>query len=171
MHIEAKDFVTQWASSDPNLAVVELGSRNTSGDRIRDLFIGTAYIGVDAVDGDDVDVVANAATWRPDELVDLVLCCELFEHTPYWPDIIENAFNIVKPGGRVVFTCAGPGRAIHGVNHDDPDQPGYYGNVSADRLRLVMHGAGFTDVDVAEVPHRSTFLGGTDTQATGIRPL
>jgi len=171
MHIEAKDFVAQWSSNDPELTVVELGSRNTSGDRIRDLFTGTTYLGVDAVDGDDVDVVANATTWQPDEPVDLVLCCELFEHTPHWFDIVANAFNVVKPGGRVVFTCAGPGRAVHGVYHDDPDLPGYYDNVSANSLRHAMESAGFIDVEVTEVPHRSTFLGGTDTQATGVRPL
>src|SRR5450759_1581776 len=124
MHAEAKEYAARWATNDPAITVVELGSRNTSSARVRDLFRGTQYLGVDAVPGDDVDVVANAAEWLPAAPVDLVLCCELFEHTPRWAEIVVNALLMLRPGGRAVFTCAGPGRAVHGVNHDDPDLPG-----------------------------------------------
>lgn len=176
MHAEARAFVGRWAEevfagADPEgLFVIELGSRNTSGERVRDLFGGARYLGVDAVAGAGVDVVANAAEWSPPDEADLVVCCEMFEHTPRWREVVRNAYAMLRPGGRAVFTCAGPGRRVHGVNHDDPDQPGYYGNVSASELRLAMAEAGFSEVGVQSVPHLSTNLGGSDTQATGIRP-
>lgn len=170
MHTEVREYVRKWATTDPAAMIVELGSRNTSGERIRDLFAGTRYLGVDAVAGVDVDVVANAADWRPDEPVDLVVCCEMFEHTPRWREVVANSFHMLRPGGRAVFTCAGPERRVHGVNHDDPDQPGYYQNVTPEELWIAMDAAGFVDTSVRSVPHRSTHLGGTDTQGTGQRP-
>ncbi len=170
MHQEAMDWVRQWETHDPNLLVVELGSRNTSGAGIRQFFIGTQYVGIDAVDGPDVDIVANAAEFRFPNPVDIVVCCELFEHTPYWREILNNAFLMLKPGGRLIATCAGPGRLIHGVNHDDPDQPGWYGNVPIHSLSAVLSAQGWSDIWVREVPHTSTILGGTDSQVMARHP-
>lgn len=168
MHKEAYRYVSKFSTT--TAAVVELGSRNTYGARIRDLFDGCAYIGVDAVDGPDVDIVANAAEWQPDTPVDLVVCCELFEHSPRWREVVANSWQMLRPQGRAVFTCAGPGRAVHGVNHDDPDRPGWYRNVTAAEMRDAMTAAGYVDVEAAQVRHRSTTLGGSDIHATGIRP-
>lgn len=170
MHAEAMAWVQQWETHDPNLLVIELGSRNTSGEGIRQFFTGTQYIGIDAVFGPDVDLVANAATVKPSQPVDIVVCCELFEHTPYWREILNNAFLMLKPGGRLIATCAGPGRAVHGVNHDDPDQPGWYGNVPIWSMQRVLDAQGWEDTWVREVPHTSTILGGTDTQVTAVHP-
>jgi Methyltransferase domain len=168
VHVEALNYVAGFSSSSGT--VIELGSRNTSGLTIRDIFAGCRFTGVDAVPGRDVDVVANAADWRPDESADMVICCELFEHTPKWRQIVANAWHMIVPGGRALFTCAGPGRAVHGLNHDDPDQPGWYQNLTAFELGEAMTAAGFADFVVREVPHRSTPLGGSDVHATGIRP-
>lgn len=170
MHAEAMQWVRRWETHDPEKIVIELGSRNTSGAGVRQFFTGTQYIGIDAVEGPDVDVVANAATVRPSKPVDLVVCCELMEHTPYWREILNNAFLALKPGGRLILTCAGPGRGVHGVNHDDPDQPGWYGNVPANAIANVLSAQGWSEIWAQEVPHTSTILGGTDTQATAIHP-
>lgn len=167
MHTEAFRYVANWATLEP-VSVVELGGRHTYGLRLRVLFPNATYVGVDVVDGDDVDVVANAVAWQPDDPVDLVLCAEVFEHTPRWPDIVANAAAMLKPGGRAIFTCAGPGREVHGRGSDDGDRPGWYENVHFGDLAAVMR-QHFTRVQSCEVPHRSTFLGGTDTQATGVR--
>ena len=170
MHQEAMRWVRQWETHDPEMIVVELGSRNTSGRGIRQFFKGTQYVGIDAVAGPDVDMVVNAATVRLSKPVDLVLCCELLEHTPYWREILNNAFLMLKPGGRLVVTCAGPWRAVHGVNNDDPDQPGWYGNGPISALSRVMEAQGWGDIWVREVEHASTELGGTDSQATAVHP-
>lgn len=167
MHAEAFAYVARWATEEA-VSVVEIGARHTWGPRLRPLFPNATYVGIDPVAGDDVDVVANGATWQPDKPVDVVICAEVFEHTPRWEDIVVNAAAMLKPGGRVIFTCAGPGRAVHGVNDDDPDRPGWYANVHFSDLVAAMR-PHLAEVHAAEVPHQSTHLGGTDTQATGVR--
>jgi trans-aconitate methyltransferase len=169
MHDESRDYISAWATDD-TISVIELGARHTWGERIRDLFPNATYHGIDAQWGDGVDETANAATWQPAEPVDLVVSSEVFEHTPHWRAIVSNSFDMLRSGGRVVFTCAGPGRAIHGVVTDNPDDRDYYANVDHDDLHDVMVAAGFVDVVTSNVPHASTHLAGTDTQGTGLRP-
>lgn len=169
MHDESRAYISQW-STDDTISVVELGARHTWGERIRDLFPNADYYGIDAKHGDGVDKVANAATWQPAEPVDLVISSEVFEHTPHWRAIVSNSFDMLRPGGRVVFTCAGPGRQIHGMATDNPDDRGHYANVDRIELLEAMVEAGFVDVVTSMVLHRSTQLGGTDTQGTGVRP-
>lgn len=169
MHDESRAYISQW-STDEQISVVELGSRHTWGEPIRGLFKNANYHGIDAQHGDGVDEVANASTWQPPNPVDLVVCSEVFEHTPRWREIVANSFHMLTVGGRAVFTCAGPGRAIHGVGTDSPDDRDYYVNVSPHELFEAMKSAGFVEVKAGNVPHRSTPLSGTDTQATGVRP-
>lgn len=171
MHDQALTFVSRSLARFDGRAlpvrrsVVELGSRQTSGPKVRDLFGDVSYIGVDAQPGAGVDVVANAATWQPDEPVDLVVCCEMFEHTPRWSDVVANVPAMLADGGAAIFTCAGPGRPVHGVGSDDPDQPGWYANVSPDELRTSMRSAGFKWIEATGGASYS----GTDTYAIGWR--
>lgn len=167
MHPEAHAYVARFATTDP-VSVVEFGSRNVNY-TVRPLFPNADWWGIDAQAGPEVDEVADAATWRPFWTVDLLVCCEVFEHTPDWPAIVTNAYDVVRPGGRVIFTCAGPGRPVHGVNIDDPLNPGHYQNVAADELRDVMIAAGFDHIETSTVPNESCG-GGVDTQATAVRP-
>lgn len=167
MHDEAFQFVRRaLAKIDPPMSVAEIGSRDVCGPRVRDLFPGTDYVGVDPVAGAGVDVVANGATWQPLSPVDAVVCCEVFEHTPNWPAIVANAFAMLRPGGAAIFTCAGPGRPEHGVNIDDPDQPGYYANVAPAELWAAMNGAGFARIEF----EGAQSYAGTDTYGLGWRP-
>ena len=83
MHPEARAFVAGVARRAGARWVVELGARDLNG-TVRDLFPSArGYTGVDLVAGPGVDVVADAADWRPREPApDLVVCCEVLEHTP-----------------------------------------------------------------------------------------
>lgn len=160
VHPEAFDYVAQFATYDA-IDVVEIGARNVNG-TARDHFPNADWWGVDAQSGDGVDEVADGASWLPGAPVDLVVCTEVFEHTPNWRNIVANTFRMLVSGGRVVFTCAGPGRAPHGVNIDDPIQPGWYRNISADELEEAMMLAGFAEIDVESF--------GEDTRATAVKP-
>src|SRR5690606_20140172 len=87
-----------------------------------------------------------AATWQPDNLVDLVICSEVAEHTPVWALIVANASTMLKPGGMFVFTAAGPGREPHGQtgdtrfrHADDSLVPGWYRNIEPVELAAVMN--------------------------------
>lgn len=154
------DYVARFATAEP-VAVVEIGSRNVNG-TARDQFPHASWHGIDAQTGPGVDEVADGATWQPPATVDLVVCTEVFEHTPNWRDIVVNTARMLRSGGRAVFTCAGPGRAPHGVHVDDPIRPGWYANVSIAELHAAMVDAGYVDVDVEQF--------GEDTRATGTKP-
>src|SRR6516164_1747196 len=94
MHPEAHAFVERiWHSDlvnkDSVKRIAEFGSRNFCGG-IRDVFLHDPdadvewYRGIDLSTGIDVDYVANAEDWSPDdnEPVDLVVSCEALEHAP-----------------------------------------------------------------------------------------
>lgn len=96
----------------PRRAVLELGSRDVNGS-CRQLFAGARYLGVDVAEGTGVDLVADAATVEPPFTPDTVVCCEVLEHTPDAVLIIHNAARVLAPGGLLLLTCAGEGRAPH----------------------------------------------------------
>lgn len=160
MHDAARLYVAQWATPDP-IRVIELGSLDINGN-VRGMFPNAEYVGVDLVDGRGVDVVADAAVWQPVEKADMVICCEVFEHTRYWRRIITNiAANMLRPDGRVILTMAGPGRAPHSAKDGGHIRHGeFYRNVDPDDLEAVCIAAGLLDVKVDQF--------GEDVRATGV---
>lgn len=136
-------------ATDEVVSVLDLGGRDINGSP-RELFPNAKrYDVVDVQPGPGVDIVGDAATVDPHCLYDLVLCTEVFEHTPRWPLIVENAFRCLDDGGRLVLTMAGPGRPAHSAidgGHLHPHE--YYGNVHPDTLRAVLELVGFRDIEV-----------------------
>jgi len=114
MHPAAKEFVRRYATERP-VSVVEIGSRDINGS-LRPLFPNAApYTGLDLFDGAGVDLVTDACDWFPPEKVDIVLCCEVLEHSEKWQDIVASAAMWLKPGGRLVLTFANPLRHPHSM--------------------------------------------------------
>jgi SAM-dependent methyltransferase len=120
------------------LAVLEIGSHNVNGS-VRPFFAGSSYVGVDLSEGKDVDVVASGHEVAfPDKSLDLVICCECFEHNPQWLQTFTNMYRMTKPGGAVIVTCASRGRREHGTARSSPEEsPGttsvgwnYYRNLN-----------------------------------------
>ena len=147
MHDEARAYVKSHRS-DEALAVLDIGGRNINGS-IRDLFPNASpYVSLDIAEGSAVDIVADAATWAPDRTYDLVMCTEVFEHTPQWPAILATMAAACRPGGRLILTMAGPNRSPHGAS-GGPHEPGeYYQNVEPDALHEELLATGWTDVQV-----------------------
>jgi SAM-dependent methyltransferase len=161
MHDAVLHYVRRFGSLKP-LEIVDIGGRDLNGNPWG-FWPNARWTVVDLRPGKGVDVVADAATWRPELEWDLVLCCEVFEHVEPWPAIVETCYQLLRPGGRAIFTCAGPGRAEHSGIEATPITPGeYYANVSADDLRSAMMVSGFGAVECSQV--------GLDIQASGIRP-
>jgi len=134
MHAEAFAFVKQFSNEYP-IDVIEIGSRNING-TVRGLFPNARWTGLDLHPGPDVDVVCDMLDYTPPDSVDLIICCEVLEHAEQWKQMVSRAADWLKPGGRMIITCAGPGRLPH--SHIDGCQlrPGeYYGNVSVKELR------------------------------------
>lgn len=147
MHPEVIEYVQRYATDDA-VTVLDIGGRDLNGST-RSLFPLADYTVLDIREDPEVDIVADAATWTPSREYDLVLCTEVFEHTPDWRDIIVTAHAALKPGGRLVVTCAGPGRAPHSAIAATGLQPGeYYQNVHPDEMRHALEFAGFGGIEV-----------------------
>ncbi len=146
MHPEAHAWVANHHTAEP-VSVLDIGGRDING-TVRDLFPRAEYTALDILPGDGVDIVADAATWTPDRTFDVVVCCEVFEHTAVWPQICATAYKATAPGGRFIVTCAGPGRAPHSaIDGQFRLHPGeHYENVSAEDLARVLGDCGFVDV-------------------------
>jgi SAM-dependent methyltransferase len=129
MHDAALEYIARFVDRpEVHGLAVDIGGRETNG-HARWLFPDASWTVVDAADGPGVDVVADGATWQPDEPVGFVLFAEVAEHTPAWRAILANIARMLLPDGLCVMTMAGPGRAEHGLFHDDPLVPGWYRNV------------------------------------------
>ena len=136
MHPAARQFLARALCLKANIrAVVELGSLDINGG-VRDLLpAGASYIGIDIQDGPGVDVVADAARYRPPAPPDLVLCLEVLEHTSKAPAILRNAVRMLAPGGLIVVTAAMAPRAPHSGYDGGALRDGeWYRNVRADTL-------------------------------------
>jgi SAM-dependent methyltransferase len=119
MHAECRWFVEAAVKrcnlkSWKGLSVLEFGSLDINGG-VRDLFPDAEYMGVDIVPGPGVDHVGNAATWTTarDLTFDVVLCLEVFEHTPEWRNIVANMAKFLKVDGIAIMTAACDPRAPH----------------------------------------------------------
>jgi SAM-dependent methyltransferase len=119
----------------PRRAVVEVGARDLNGS-VRQLFMGATYVGIDVQDGVGVDVVADGATYEPPFVPDTVVCCEVLEHAENAPEIVQNAFRMLAPGGLFLMTCATDPRAPHSADDGGPVRPGeFYRNVSFEEFQ------------------------------------
>ena len=134
MHPEVELFVKraydQISYAHFPFSVVEFGSRNVNGS-VRDIFKGCDYIGVDTLDGLDVDIICDAAEYTPEKPVDIVVCCETLEHTNRAHLIVANAYKILKPEGAFIMTAAMPPRLHHSMKDGTPflEQLEYYSNI------------------------------------------
>lgn len=162
MHDEAYAFVRGVLAELPAPRnVVELGGRNFNGS-IRGLFTESSYCSVDILPGYGVDVVADAAEFTPPHPPDMVVCCEVLEHSPRADQIVRNAIRILAPGGVLLVTCATDPRAPHSAIDGLQVRTGeWYDNVEPDHLRAWLDGM--------EVSHLNALPRG-DLQCLAIKP-
>lgn len=143
MHPAAREWVSKYARPGD---VLDVGGRDING-TVRDLFPGS-YTVIDLEPGPNVDVVGDVTEWDTDERFDVVVCCEVFEHTDKWQAIIDRAGELLRPGGRLIVTAAGPGRMPHSAHDGEELRDGeWYANVTA--LELIDALADWTGVKVS----------------------
>jgi SAM-dependent methyltransferase len=162
MHEPAWRYVASITLGKRYSRVVEVGSRNVNGS-IRELVQAGTYIGIDLEDGPGVDVVGDCRFWEPPWKAALVVCCEVLEHAPDPRAVVEACVGYLRPGGRLILTCAGPGREPHSGHDGGPVAQGeHYANVDPDDLE-----AWLTDGLEAVVVKYNAIA--SDCYATGIR--
>jgi len=146
-HPEQREFIRiaiATIADDSHLRrVIEIGSYDVNGE-IRSLFASMpleAYVGVDLVEGPGVDLVAFGHELQLERAsFDLAISVECFEHDQHWPQTFDKMAELIRPGGWLVFSCAGAGRPEHGTKRSDPRlSPGtasrgldYYQNLTAE---------------------------------------
>lgn len=135
-HNEQRQFIQKTKDHFPeffnNVQVIEVGSLNING-TVRDFFTEPkSYLGLDLIEGKDVDMICKGKDYTPDFLVDTVISTECFEHDKDWKETFQNMIDMCMGGGLVIFTCASEGRHEHGTTRTSPaDSPAttdYYEN-------------------------------------------
>jgi hypothetical protein len=136
MHRQAFDFIAARARDLGRVGfVLEIGARNING-TVRNLFDAERYVGLDVSPGPGVDVVASGADYVPDARPDVIVCCEVLEHTEEAPAICRRSIDNLAPGGVLLLTMAGTGRAPHSaIDGCDLREGEFYRNVSAADLQ------------------------------------
>lgn len=152
MHDAAFAFYKSELGDLPPFDVLEFGSYDINGS-VRNAYPqAKSWWGIDIAEGKGVDEVADAATYisprlyNTNNLYDVVICAEAFEHTEVWRDIIENAWEHLKPGGLFLASCATAARPAHSAFDGGPLREGeYYLNVDIDLMNEYMDLLGWTD--------------------------
>lgn len=148
-HTEQIEFCTSVKSLYPemfkNKRVLDIGSLDINGNN-RYLFEDCEYIGIDIGAGKNVDVVCRGHEYKSDEKFDVIISTECFEHDKYYTETLQNAYNLLKNGGLLLFSCAAPGRPEHGTTRTSPkDSPfttDYYKNLSEEDISDVFYEEG-----------------------------
>ena len=152
-----------WKDDRTNLKVLEIGSLDINGS-MRPIFYPFAekYIGIDAQDGPGVDIVTDATEYLSPGYFDVIICAEVFEHTPDWKKIINNSYNNLVDGGIFIATMAGEGRYPHSAIDENPIREWeHYANIGWWELNQTLTNIGFKDINVN--------VEGQDTRCSAIK--
>lgn len=138
MHKNVKLFCELIKKHFPNyftgVNVLDCGCLDINGNN-RYLFESSNYIGIDIVDGPNVDFVTKVHQFHVDTPFDVVISTEMLEHDIHFGMSVKNMYRLTRSGGLMMFTAAGIGREEHGTHAKNPqDSPlthDYYQNVTA----------------------------------------
>lgn len=169
MHDTAMEFVSRFAKSEP-VTVIEIGSRDINGST-RALFPAATWIGLDLHEGPCVDWVGDCTNYVPASPVSLVICTEVLEHAEQWERILQLAVSWLLSDGKIIITCAGPGREPHS-HHDGAGlrEGEYYGNLSIDQITDVLEAVGMTIVCAERgLTVRDVASFGTDSRVMAVK--
>jgi hypothetical protein len=135
------------------LLVLEVGSRIVNGS-VRSLFHGVqAWHGLDQLPGPGVTIVGDGADYVHPTRVDLVLCCEVLEHTERAKEIVIRAGQNLRADGVFIMTCAGPERLPHSAIDGGPLHEGeWYANIYPMDFQHWLEEAGFHEVHIEGDP-------------------
>lgn len=123
------------ATLPPRRRVVEIGSLYVNG-QVRDLFTqAKSYVGVDIRPGNGVDVVADAAIWRPKKPVDTVVCIAVLEHAPEAEAICRATWEMLEHGGVLFLSAPTVGYPAHSWTGAAPEPGEFYRNPTEADLR------------------------------------
>jgi SAM-dependent methyltransferase len=133
--------------------VIDVGSLDGNN---RYLFRNCGYIGVDLIEGKNVDRIGMTKDVLRDlqdtyeyhyhglVVVDTVISTEMLEHDATWNESLNAMYDILRPGGLLLIT-AGEGRPEHGA---------YYCNISNQMFASVLPASLFTTYYLNQDPRK-----------------
>lgn len=167
-HQAQKDFCANVRKRFPQffagVRVVDIGSLDINGNN-RELFTDSEYCGIDLGPGPNVDIVGRAHECAiEDESQDVVISTEALEHDAECPETLRAALRWLRPGGLLLLTCAGPGRAEHGTRRSEPGaspftQEFYHNLTVAEITESLQVDEAFSSFEFDEVPGDLRFWG------------
>ena len=124
-----------------NADVLDIGSLDINGNN-RYLFRDCSYIGIDLAPGENVDIVCPAHEFMEGPF-DVVIATEVFEHDKNYVKTLKHvAEHLLHLGGLFLFTCAAPGRRVHGTYDSNlagsPATGDYFVPLSEENIRQVL---------------------------------
>jgi SAM-dependent methyltransferase len=129
-------FVKKYALE--KATVVDIGSQDLNG-TYRDLFLGNKYIGVDIVEGLNVDMIMGSKEQKALKDIDAVISGQTLEHVADIPALMADIFNMLKSGGLLCIIAPSIG--------ERHDYPIWVGNFSKERMTKIVSDAGFEIID------------------------
>ena len=110
--------------------VLDVGGGDINGNN-RSLFKDCNYNANDVIDAPNVTIVSKTKDLKFDNnYFDTIVSTECFEHDPEYKESLKKIYELLKPNGLFVFTCAGYGRPEHGTRRTTPrDSYGTIGNL------------------------------------------
>lgn len=155
-HQEQKDFFNKvkqlFPASFSGVKVLDCGSLDVNGN-LKDMFTDSVYIGVDIVEGKNVDIVSKAHEFNGTEPFDTVISGEMLEHDEYWKESLLNMYNQCKQGGLIAISCAGKDRPEHGTTRTGANwgtSNDYYMNLEPSHFKEVFTEDMFTEMHLEE---------------------
>ena len=113
-----------------NKRVLDVGAGDINGNN-KFLFENCEYNANDVMPVHNITIVSKTKDLPfDDNSFDTIISTECFEHDPEYKLSFLKIYNMLKPDGLFVFTCASTGRAEHGTRRTSPlDSYGTIGNL------------------------------------------
>jgi len=152
MHPESRDFTlfvhTILYNFFDGKRVLDVGSGDINGNN-RFLFNSCDYHGNDVIPGKNVTIVSKTKDLPfPNNSFDTIISSECFEHDPEYKESFIKIYNMLKPDGLFLFTCASTGRGEHGTRRMYPNSS--YGTIG--KLEdMSDYYKNLTEIDLNEV--------------------
>ncbi len=102
--------------------VLDIGSLDINGNN-KGLFRKCEYIGIDVIEGKNVDVVSIAHEYKTKKLFDVILSTNSLEHDMYFKLTLKKMVNLLNPSGFMFFS-AGHKFKDHGTLEKNPGDSG-----------------------------------------------
>jgi SAM-dependent methyltransferase len=113
-----------------NKKVLDVGGGDINGNN-KYLFTQCEYNANDVISAPNVTIISKTKDLEfENNCFDTIISTECFEHDPEYKESLTKIYDLLKPNGLFVFTCAGYGRPEHGTRRTTPgDSYGTIGNL------------------------------------------